>query len=98
MTPESEFSLPADSIYGSDIDTVGHRMGALDNFPGVALALCDSAGLLGNPADGGRIEKNLCSAERCQASRLGKPLVPADQRTDLGVSRLKTRETRDRLE
>jgi len=34
-------------------------MGTLDNFPGIALALGDRAGLLGNPANGGRIEKNL---------------------------------------
>lgn len=63
MTPEPEFSLPAHSIYRGDIDPVGHRMGTLDNFPGIALALCNSAGLLGNPANGCRIEKNLRPAE-----------------------------------
>src|SRR5262249_31557947 len=92
MTPEFEFSLPPNSIYRSNIDTVGHCIGALDNLPGAALAQGDRAGFFRNPADGRRIEKNLRSTQRSQASCLGKPLVPANQGTDLRVPRLKTRE------
>ncbi len=46
------------------------------------------------PADGGRVEKNLRTLHRGEARGFGIPLIPADQHTDLAITRLPRFETK----
>ncbi len=59
-------------------------MGTLDGLPGVVLRRVHLRALVELPADGGGIEEDLRPGQGGQASRLGEPLVPADQNAEPG--------------
>ncbi len=86
-------SFVADAIDGSDINSIGDGVAALDGAPGIALSLA-VGGLFGRvPADGGGVEKNYGAVQGGEAGALWIPLIPADQSCDaagFGIERTKT--------
>src|SRR6185369_17457343 len=66
---------------------------ALDGAPGIVLgnAVLRLFGRM--PADGGRVEQDLGTAECGDAGRFGIPLVPADERRDASVAGIEAAKT-----
>src|SRR2546425_1515671 len=73
--------LEADAIHRGNPAAVGDRVTALDRLPGIDLLLAVFFFLGRMPADGSRIEENVCALQRGEARRLGVPLVPAYERS-----------------
>src|SRR5262245_26277790 len=89
MTPELDFAFSSHPVHRRDENAIGNRVRALDQFPCVALNLRDPPWLIGYPANGRRIKKNLRTGQRSRSCAFWKPLVPTDQRGDFCIARLK---------
>ncbi len=63
-------------------------MRPLHQFPGLVLGGAFGRLFFRQPADGRGIEKNLRALQGRQAGRLGKPLIPADERADAHAGRV----------
>src|SRR5438128_1357033 len=78
----------ADAIGDGDIAAVGHRVAALNQFPGVVLVRTLLFFLPRMPADGRRIQQDIRAMQGRKSRGFGKPLVPANADADSGVARL----------
>lgn len=80
----------ADTVARQYRHTVGHRMAAMAEHPGIALALLLGLLVVRIPADCGGIEQQFRTGQRHQTCRFGVPLIPAHQHaqaTDRGIDR-----------
>src|SRR5947207_7582770 len=74
--------LKADAVHRRDPAAIGDRVAALDRSPRIELLRAVLLLLGGMPADGGRIQEDICALQRRQAGSLRVPLIPTDHRAD----------------
>jgi len=72
----------ADAVGGGDVAAVGDGVASLDQFPTFVLGVSEFFLFRRVPADGGRIEKDLCPGHGGESCGFGEPLVPADEHAD----------------
>ena len=80
----------ADAVARQYRQAVGHRMAAMAQHPGIALAVLLVLHVIRIPTDGGGVEQQLRASQRHQPRRFRIPLVPAHQHAqaaDRGVDR-----------
>src|SRR5215211_4121776 len=83
----SRFVLVADTVGRGDEHSIGDCVCSLRRSPRLELRLAELRLLIGMPADCRGIEKDLRAEQSVDARRLGIPLVPADQHTDVRIPR-----------
>jgi hypothetical protein len=79
-------SFFTDTVYGSDVDTVGHSMAALDEFPRLAPVTFRRLFPI-RVTDRSRVKNDLGAVKRNAPCRFREPLIVADQNGDATVPR-----------